>query len=82
LVAVPRRGKYSRKAQRRMGVCGAWVFKDTRMPAQTVFENLEAGANIDDLIEWFDGLEHEQVKAVIQFVVRSLDKEPAHAPSR
>jgi hypothetical protein len=25
---------------------GAWVFKDTRMPVATVFENLEAGAAI------------------------------------
>ena len=25
---------------------GAWVFKDTRMPVATVFENLEAGSSI------------------------------------
>jgi uncharacterized protein (DUF433 family) len=24
-------------------VSGAWVFKDTRMPVATVFENLQAG---------------------------------------
>jgi hypothetical protein len=28
-------------------VSGAWVFRDTRMPVATVFENLEAGASID-----------------------------------
>jgi uncharacterized protein (DUF433 family) len=35
-------------------VSGAWVFRGTRMPVSTVFENLEAGACIDDIIEWFD----------------------------
>ena len=43
-------------------------------------KNLEAGANIDDLMEWFDGLDREQVKAGIEFAVRSLDKTPAYAP--
>jgi uncharacterized protein (DUF433 family) len=43
------------------------------MPVATIFENLEAGANIDDLMEWFDGLDRNQVKAVIEFAARSLD---------
>jgi uncharacterized protein (DUF433 family) len=30
-------------------VSGAWVFKDTRMPVALVFENLEAGATIDEI---------------------------------
>ena len=34
-------------------VSGAWVFKDTRMPVSTVFENLEAGATIEEIMEWF-----------------------------
>ncbi|MBV8903483.1 MAG: DUF433 domain-containing protein [Acidobacteriia bacterium] len=34
-------------------VSGAWVFKDTRMPVSTVFENLESGATIDEIMEWF-----------------------------
>jgi uncharacterized protein (DUF433 family) len=59
---------------------GAWVFKDTRMPVAAIFENIEAGANIDDIMEWFDGLDREQVKAVIEFAVRSLDKAPAYVP--
>jgi len=59
---------------------GAWVLKGTRMPVSAIFENLEAGANIDDILEWFDGLEREQVKAVIEFAARSLDKPPVYAP--
>ena len=61
-------------------VSGAWVLKGTRMPVSAIFENLEAGANIDDILEWFDGVNREQVKAVIEFAARSLEKEPQHAP--
>lgn len=61
-------------------VSGAWVLKDTRMPVSTIFENLEAGANIDDILEWFAGLDRGQVQAVIEFAVRSLDKPPTFAP--
>jgi uncharacterized protein (DUF433 family) len=60
-------------------VSGAWVFKGTRMPVQTVFANLEAGMSAQEITEIFDGLELEEVKAVLQFVVRSLDKEPTYA---
>ena len=42
---------------------GAWVFKDTRMPVSTVFENLESGASIDEIMEWFD-VTREQIVAV------------------
>lgn len=49
---------------------GAWVFRGTRMPVATVFENLEAGMTIDELIEMFDGLTREQVKAVLDFAAR------------
>jgi uncharacterized protein (DUF433 family) len=51
-------------------VSGAWVLKGTRMPVSAIFENLEAGANIDDIMQWYEGLDREQVKAVIEFAVR------------
>jgi uncharacterized protein (DUF433 family) len=60
-------------------VSGAWVLKGTRMPVSAIFENIAGGASIDDLMEWFDGLDREQVKAVIEFAARSLDKEPSYA---
>jgi uncharacterized protein (DUF433 family) len=47
------------------------------MPVATIFENLEAGASLDDILCWFDGLNREQVKAVIDFAARSLET-PAH----
>jgi uncharacterized protein (DUF433 family) len=58
-------------------VSGAWVLRGTRMPVSVIFENLEAGANIDDIMEWFEGLNREQIKAVIEFAARSLDEAPA-----
>ena len=30
-------------------VSGAWVLKGTRTPVSAIFENLEAGANIDNI---------------------------------
>ncbi len=53
-------------------VSGAWVFRNTRMPVSIVFDNLEAGATIDEIVEWFD-VTPEQVKAVIDFAARSLE---------
>jgi hypothetical protein len=32
---------------------GAWVLKGRRMPVSARFENLEAGANVDEIMEWF-----------------------------
>ena len=54
---------------------GAWVFKDTRMPVSTVFENLEVGSNIEEIVEQYD-VTREQVQAVIEFAARSLDAPP------
>jgi uncharacterized protein (DUF433 family) len=54
---------------------GEWVFKDTRMPVSTVFENLEVGASIDEIIEQYD-VTREQIQAVLEFAARSLDAPP------
>ncbi len=59
-------------------VSGAWVLRGTRMPVATIFENLEAGATIDDILQWFDGLSREQVVEVIDFAARSLKTPPVH----
>ena len=63
-------------------VSGAWVLRGTRMPVSVIFENLEAGANIDDIMQWFEGLDREQIKAVIEFAARSLDESPTSTFSR
>jgi len=58
---------------------GAWVFRNTRLPVAAVFENLEDGVTIYELVELYDGLAREQVKAVLDFAARSLGAPaPAH----
>jgi uncharacterized protein (DUF433 family) len=59
---------------------GAWVFKDTRMPVATVFESLESGASIEEIMEWF-GVTREQIVAVLDFAARSLDTPPPASDS-
>jgi uncharacterized protein (DUF433 family) len=43
-------------------VSGAWVFKDTRMPVATVFENLEAVLTVEEVMEEFS-VTREQINA-------------------
>jgi uncharacterized protein (DUF433 family) len=51
---------------------GAWVFRGTRLPVATIFENLEDGMTIEELMEQFD-VTREQIQAVLEFAARSLD---------
>jgi uncharacterized protein (DUF433 family) len=53
-------------------VSGAWVFRGTRIPVAAVFENLEDGLTVNEIVEMFDGLTREQVKAVLDFTAQSL----------
>jgi uncharacterized protein (DUF433 family) len=54
---------------------GAWVFRDTRMPVSSVFENLEYGSSIEEIMEQYD-VTREQIQAVLEFAARSLDAPP------
>jgi len=49
---------------------GAWVFRDTRFPVATIFENLE-DMSVDEVLEVFD-VTREQIEAVLKFVAGSL----------
>ena len=53
-------------------VSGAWLFKGTRTPVAIVFENLEDGLSIDEVIAQFP-VTREQIQAVLEFTARSLD---------
>jgi uncharacterized protein (DUF433 family) len=53
-------------------VSGAWVFTGTRVPVRTLFENLEAGASIDDVVQWFPGVTRDQAVAVLAHAEQSL----------
>ena len=51
---------------------GSWVFRGTRIPVRALFENLEAGASVDDVVEWFPGVTREQLLAVLRYAEQSL----------
>jgi uncharacterized protein (DUF433 family) len=53
-------------------VSGAWVFRGTRLPVATIFENLEDGMTLEEVMEQFD-VTREQINAVLEFAARSLD---------
>ncbi len=62
-------------------VSGAWVFKDTRMPVATVFENLEAGLTMEEVMEEF-AVTREQINAVLHFAAESLGTSMARTPKK
>ena len=53
-------------------VSGAWVFKGTRVPVTSLFENLEDGASLDQFLVWFPGVSRAHVEAVLEHARRSL----------
>lgn len=55
-------------------VSGAWVFRGTRVPVRALFENLEAGATVNQFLEWFPGVTREQAAAVLEHAEQSLAK--------
>ena len=58
-------------------VSGAWVLRGTRTPVKVLFENLEAGMTIEEVIEQFP-VSREQIDTLMGFVARSLDKVPSY----
>lgn len=54
------------------------MLRGTRTPVAVVFENLEDGMTIDEVIEQFP-VSRSHVQAVLEFAARSLD---APAPVR
>ncbi len=58
-------------------VSGAWVLRGTRTPVKVLFENLQAGLSIDEVIEQFP-VDRKQIESLMAFVARSLDKPPCY----
>jgi uncharacterized protein (DUF433 family) len=49
---------------------GAWVFKDTRTPVSIVFENLEDGMTIEEIMEQYP-VTRDQINAALEFAAQS-----------
>ena len=56
-------------------VSGAWIFRGTRVPVAALFENLEAGASIEDFLSWFPGVTKKQVEAVLEHTIQTGKKQ-------
>ena len=52
---------------------GEWLFTKTRVPVSAYFGNLAEGATTEEFLDWFEGVEEWQVKAVLEHVVENLD---------
>jgi uncharacterized protein (DUF433 family) len=57
-------------------VSGAWTFRNSRTPVQLVFESLEDGMTIDEIMEQYP-VSREEIEAVLSFAARSLEKAPS-----
>ena len=53
-------------------VCGAWVFRGTRVPVAALFENLKDGATVEQFLDWFPGVERWQAESVLDHERRDL----------
>jgi len=47
------------------------------MPVKVVFENLETGSSIEEVMEQFP-VTREQINRLMAFVAHSLEKEPSY----
>lgn len=53
-------------------VSGTWVFQGTRVPVRALFENLQDGASVGDFLSWFQGVQEDQVRAIMEHEIASL----------
>ena len=53
---------------------GVWVFRGTRVPVSSLFENLKDGASVEQFLEWFPGVEDWKVETVLDYEVRALSE--------
>ena len=52
-------------------VSGAWVFRGSRVPVASLFENLEDGVSVGEVVALFPGVSLEQARAVLEHAARS-----------
>ncbi len=55
-------------------VSGTPVFAGTRVPVEALLENLAAGVTLDEFLDNFPTVSHDQVLAVLEFSNQTLKK--------
>jgi len=56
---------------------GEFVFAGTRIPVAALFENLKAGATVDEFLEWYPASDRSQVDSVLSYVSGEKSREAA-----
>jgi uncharacterized protein (DUF433 family) len=51
---------------------GQPVFKNTRVPVETLFDHLEKGSSIEEFLEDFPSVTHDQAVAVLEIANKLL----------
>lgn len=51
---------------------GAWIFAGTVVPLFALNEDLACGTTISDVVEWFPGVDEQQVRAVLEHEAKAL----------
>jgi uncharacterized protein (DUF433 family) len=50
---------------------GAWVFHGTRIPVSVLFQNLEDGLTVDEIVALYDGLTVGHIVGILEFIGNS-----------
>ena len=58
---------------------GAWVFGGTRVTVAALFDNLRAGATVDEFLDWFPGVSKTHAHNVLRHVRLSLSESATHS---
>lgn len=53
-------------------VSGAWIFIKSRLALYILYENLAAGATIEEFVDWYGGVEDWMVTAVLTHEAKAL----------
>ena len=53
-------------------VSGVACFAHSRVPLQILWDHLEEGASMDEFLEGYEGVSHEQAKAVLRMALEKL----------
>lgn len=54
---------------------GVWLFKDTRIPVSALFDNLQDGLTVNEIVALYQGLSTGHVYSVLDFVSQNLTEE-------
>ncbi len=60
---------------------GAWVFRGTRVPVESLLSSLGRGLRVEEFLDQFEGVEREQVFGVLNFLAGEsrVSRQPAFA---